>query len=91
MPRLKKETTLRRELLRKELATRLLLIREALGMTQGEIGKPSGLVHHHLSRIENGELRPPHQFIQSLGKDFKVNLNYLYSGDGPMFKKDENR
>ena len=91
MPKLKEETNLKRQQLRKELAERLLLIRETLGMTQGEIGKPSGLVHHHLSRIENGELRPPHQFIQSLGKDFNVNLNYLYSGDGPMFRKDENQ
>ncbi len=91
MPKLKEETSLRRQQLRKELAERLLLIREALGMTQAQLGKPSGLVHHHLSRIENGELRPPHQFIQSLGKDYHVNLNYLFLGDGPMFKKDENQ
>jgi transcriptional regulator with XRE-family HTH domain len=90
MPRLKEETVLRRKQLRKELAERLLLIREALGMTQSELGKFSGLVHHHLSRIESGELRPPHQFIQSLGKDFNVNLNYLYLGNGPMFSRDEN-
>jgi len=91
MPKLKEETKLKRQQLRKELAERLLLIRETLGMTQSEIGKPSGLVHHHLSRIENGELRPPHQFIQSLGKNFNVNLNYLYLGNGPMFSKDENQ
>jgi len=91
MPKLKQETNLRRQQLRKELAERLLLIREALGMTQSQIGKPSGLIHHHLSRIESGELRPPHQFIQSLGKDFNVNLNYLFLGDGPMFKKDVNQ
>jgi len=90
MPKLKEETTLKRQQLKKDLAERVLLIRETLGKTQSELGKPSGLVHHHLSRIENGELRPPHQFIQSLEKDFNVNLNYLYSGNGPMFKKDEN-
>ena len=91
MPKLKEETNFKRQQLRKELADRLLLIREALGKTQSELGRPSGLVHHHLSRIENGELRPPHQFIQSLGKDFNVNLNYLYTGNGPMFSKDENQ
>jgi transcriptional regulator with XRE-family HTH domain len=66
-------------------AIRLKDIRKSLKLTKEKFAQKMNISPTNLSDIENGKTRPCHDFFYRVLNDFKVNLNYLVSGEGHMF------
>ncbi len=66
------------------LGLRLRSIREAKGLSQGDIEKRSGLLRPYLSRIENGHSVPSIETLEKLARALEVPLYQLfYEGEEP--------
>jgi transcriptional regulator with XRE-family HTH domain len=68
---------------------RLKDIRKSLKLTQEIFAQKMNISITNLSDIENGKTKPGHDFFYRILTDFKVNLNYLVSGEGPIFLDSE--
>lgn len=64
-------------------------LRKALGLTQGEFGKILGLSTSGVSEIEAGRRKVTEQHLIMLSNYKKkiVNINWLRTGEGEMFKE----
>lgn len=69
----------------KLIGKRLKDVRNALQKTQVEIARLCGLNHSAISEIENGIKKTPLKYLLLLSEAFKVNLNWIFTGKGPMF------
>ncbi len=69
-----------------EIGCRIKTIRKALGLTQTEIGKESNTSRSVVGLIEHGVLNPNLRFLVSLCLDYKVDGNFLLTGQGKMFR-----
>jgi transcriptional regulator with XRE-family HTH domain len=65
------------------IGTRLRSIREAKGMSQGDIEKSTGLLRCYISRIENGHTIPSLETLERFSAALDVPLYKLFfSGEG---------
>ncbi|GEM_PF-930788 len=64
---------------------RLKKLRQALGLSQKELAERLGLHIMTISRYERGKINPSFKFIELLKEKFKVNPQWLLSGEGQMF------
>jgi len=65
------------------IGTRLRLLREEKGLSQGDIEKGTGLLRCYISRIENGHTIPSLETLERLSGALDIPLYKLfYSGDG---------
>ena len=66
---------------------RLKLLREKnLNLTQGKFADSLGVPLTTISKYERGEVKPTSEFLIKLSKIYGVNLNWLLTGEGTMFK-----
>jgi len=65
------------------IGTRLRLLREGKGLSQGDIEKSTGVLRCYISRIENGHTIPSLETLQRFAAALDVPLYRLfYVGDG---------
>ncbi len=69
---------------------RLKKIRQALNLTQEQMGESLGISKQFYSNIETNRTLLNNEKLVLLLKDYDVNLNYLLAGLLPMFNSSEN-
>ncbi len=65
--------------------TRIKQIRTKLGFQQGDFARQMGVHQQQLSKYERGENKPSAEFFTKLVEKFRININWLLTGDGEMF------
>ena len=66
-----------------DIGNRLLELRQAKGLSQGDIADRSGLLRHHVSRVENGRNTPSLPLLERWAAALEVELYQLFFvGDG---------
>lgn len=60
-------------------------VRNKLGIAQGEMAYALKIQQSQYSRYENGTSKPSVEVLEKLVKQFNININYLLTGNGPMF------
>ncbi len=68
------------------LSYRLGCLREALGLTQREMAVAANLAHSQLGRAERGAAMPELQTILALSSTYRLSLDWLLTGEGPIFR-----
>jgi len=63
---------------------RLKQAREALGLKQTEIARTLGVQSNFLSNIERGAKKPTKELIELFSSRYKINANWLLTGEGEM-------
>ena len=71
-----------------EVGKRLKEVRVALSLKLEELSKKTGLSKSAISYMENGTKKPSSVYMYELSKQFNVNINWVLTGDGHMFKPD---
>jgi SOS-response transcriptional repressor LexA len=66
------------------ISNRLKQAREALGLKQTEIAKNLGVQSNFLSNIERGEKKPTKELIELFSSHYKINANWILTGEGDM-------
>ena len=67
------------------LGARLKLARKKVKLSQIEMAEKVGITQHTFSNYENSKRFPDSRFLHNLRASYNVNLNWLISGDGPIF------
>jgi transcriptional regulator with XRE-family HTH domain len=62
------------------LAARLKDLREAKGLSQGDIEKRTGLLRCYISRVENGHTAPALETLEKIARALEVPLYQLFYG-----------
>jgi transcriptional regulator with XRE-family HTH domain len=70
------------------LNTRLKELRHSLNLTQAEFAKRIGTVQNTITGYESGRRNPSNPVISAICKEFNVNEEWLRTGEGDMFVKD---
>lgn len=70
-----------RELLMKSVARRLLLVREVLGLKQGEFGRRAGLKPNAYNMIESGDRLPSIEVAIRICDAHRLTLDFIFRGD----------
>jgi len=68
--------------------SRLRKIRKTLGCTQDEFARHLKVSKPTVVRYESGGRKPDADFLSILINEFKVNINWLLTGNGEMFLKE---
>lgn len=69
----------------KQIGERILAVRKALGMLQNEFAQAMDVSSGSLSMMETGKNQPRFELLYNLAKKYKINLYYLFFGQGEMF------
>ena len=64
---------------------RMKKLREALNLSQKEFASGLKLKDTAISKYETGLVKPGADVLSKIGETYKVNLNWLITGDGDMF------
>lgn len=64
---------------------RIRELRKHLGMTTEVFGNKIGIVSSAVTNIEAGRRQPTNQLVTSICREFKVNEQWLRTGEGDMF------
>jgi len=75
----------------KDVGERLRAIREELDLTLEKIGELAGFSKSQISAAERGEKKPSTAYLFALIDNFKVNINYILTGDGDPFLDHRNK
>lgn len=59
--------------------------RNKLGLSQVLIAKELGIAPVQYGTYERGTRKPSADILEKLVKQFNININYLLTGEGPMF------
>ena len=70
----------------KALGSRLKKVRKRLHLNQDQLSEIAGLSKTTICDYEVGKTPPGINFLILLGKRYNVNLDYIVTGEGPMFK-----
>jgi len=70
------------------IALKIKQIRKELSLTQKEFSEKIGIERSLLSHIEIGDSMPSIEFYSSIAKIFRINLNWLITGEGNMLVND---
>jgi transcriptional regulator with XRE-family HTH domain len=65
---------------------RLRAIRQEIRMTMDMLSKETGISRSYLSDFERGFRMPTSKYLRFLHDRHKVNLNYIFGGEGRMFR-----
>jgi len=84
----KKKKDTAKEQLRREIGGRIREIRKEIGLNQTKFGEKSNTSRGIIGFIESGKVSPRLELLKSLYEDYNVDLNYLISGEGSMFRKE---
>ncbi|WP_273325750.1 helix-turn-helix domain-containing protein [Vallitalea guaymasensis] len=68
---------------------RLKLIRQDLNLTQLNFANALNISQANLSRIEKGIQPLTERIVNDICREFKVNEEWLRTGEGEMFKEDD--
>ena len=74
-----------------QIGNNLAEIRKKLGYKVVDFVEKFGMQYRTYQTYERGERKPPLEFFEQLNQIFNVNLNYIFTGEGEMFLKDENK
>lgn len=69
-----------------EVGKRLKDVRRTLRLTLDEISKKTGLSKSGISYMEIGNKKPSSVYMCELSEQFNVNINWVLTGKGSMFK-----
>jgi transcriptional regulator with XRE-family HTH domain len=69
-----------------EIGKRIKAIRTALKIKQKDLAEALDIAGCYLSELESGKANPCHAFFYKLSTRFGVSLDYLFHGDGDMFR-----
>ncbi len=64
---------------------RIKKVRKKLSLTQKEFAVALSIPHTSISRYELGSVKPSFDILSKIGQQYKINLNWLLTGDGTMF------
>jgi transcriptional regulator with XRE-family HTH domain len=64
-------------------AARLRWVREALGLSRSEFADLIGTSYYRIVNIERGVQRPQQDITVAVARLFRVDANWLLTGDGP--------
>ena len=78
------------DIIYKDIGKRLKEVRKVLKLTQSEITEPAGLSKSYLSELELGKSKSCSMLYQYLADEHNVNVNYILTGRGKMFIREEN-
>ena len=67
------------------IGTRIKLVREAVGISQSQMGKLLGCGKSFISAIENDKSKLTIEQLVNLIVNYNVNSNYILVGQGEMF------
>ena len=70
----------------KQIGQRIAQVRKHLGLKQADIGKVFGVGRTHMTNIEKGITIPAYLLLW-LGETYNVSLDWLFFGEGDMFRK----
>ena len=73
---------------KKKIGLQFRELRKQLGLTQKEMARIVGVTPAAISDFEAGKSSPSANLCAVLAKKFKVNLNWLLTGEGEMFVED---
>lgn len=76
----------RTEALFKDFGFRLRNIRQELRLPMDTISKETGISRSYLSDFERGFRMPTSKYLRYLHDSHKVNLNYIFGGEGRLFR-----
>jgi transcriptional regulator with XRE-family HTH domain len=79
------------DILKKAVANRLRELRDKLNLKQEELAQQLGCSRSNLSQIENELFLPSAGLLDELKSKLKVRLDWLFSGEGPMFTDEMER
>lgn len=82
----KKKCTAKEQLMR-EIGARIRKIRKEFGLNQTHFGAKSNTSRGIIGFIESGKVSPRLELLISLYRDYNVNINYVLTGEGKMFRK----
>ena len=71
-----------------EMAKRLIEFRESLKIKQKQVAIGSETAQSHLSDMEKGKKQIQPRVIFYLSETYGLNINWLYTGRGEMFRED---
>ena len=66
---------------------RIKELRKTLNLTLDKFGERLGVTRATVSRLEKGERNLTEQMFKSICREFNVNVDWLRTGNGEMFKK----
>jgi SOS-response transcriptional repressor LexA len=66
------------------IGERLKKARQSLGLSQIEIAEVLGFQSNFLSNIERGAKKPPKKLIELFSSRYKINANWILTGEGGM-------
>lgn len=69
----------------REVGERIRQIRERRGLTMKAFGDAIGVSHSFVSVVERGLNRPSMELLQGLARAFAANVNWVLTGQGPVF------
>lgn len=72
-----------------EQGKRLKQIRQALGLSQDDLGSVLGISKQFYSNIETDRTKLNNEKLVLLCTEYDVNINYLLCGKGEMFIKEQ--
>lgn len=75
--------------LKKEIGQRFRQFRQAIGKSQEQLAQILSLPLITICKIESGELYPTPNSLEYLGRDNKIDLNWIIAGNGSFFLKKE--
>ena len=74
---------------RSEIGERIEKVRTHLGLNQVLFAKRLGTSQGVISNYEKGARAPSIKFLKTLREVFQVNINWLLTGEGPMFLEEQ--
>ena len=73
---------------KKTIGSRLKTLREKIGLSQTELAKKLNVSNGTICGIEKGQVYPPFKVIIGLCLFFKINMFYIFNGNGGMFMEE---
>ncbi len=73
------------------LSERIKEARKALNMGQKEFAVKLEIIYQSVSKYERGEIKPTAELMTKLAETYKININWLLTGNGEMFLDQEKR
>lgn len=71
------------------IGNRLRQLRKTLGLSQRAFAVKTGINYVTVSKYENSEINMGLNSLVKLATTFQVNMNWLFYGDGDIFRKPE--
>lgn len=69
-----------------EIGSRIFQMRSALHLSQQKFAKQIGISSGYISELENNKKVPGGEVLLSLKKEFCINIDWLLTGKGEMFR-----